>query len=129
MPLVIGLFDSAANAALCLDNLAEADFRPGVTSLVMKTRADAEAIADLTGPLTGLSAGDVSERLASLGVSASDADRYARGVLAGGALIAVDAEDADAARSAAEMLGDAKARLIRTVGGPTDRGARNASRA
>lgn len=115
MPLVIGLFDQPANAALCLDNLAEADFGSSVTSLIMKTRADAEAIASVSGSLCGLSVGDLSKKLASLGVPSSDVDAYTRGVLDGGAFIAVDAEDADTARAAAEMLQDAKARLIRTV--------------
>lgn len=115
MPLVIGLFDTPNNAAQCLDNLAEADFGPSVTSLVMKTRADAKAIADVTGSLAGLSVDDLSKRLASLGVSSSDVSAYAGSILAGGALIAIDAEDTETARAAAEMLQDARARLIRTV--------------
>lgn len=115
MPLVIGLFDRPSNAALCLDNLAEADFGPSVTSLVMKTGVDAKAIANVSGSLSGLSVGDLSKKLASLGVPSSEVVAYGKGILDGGALIAVDAEDSDTARAAAEMLQDAKARLIRTV--------------
>jgi hypothetical protein len=111
--MVIGLFQSAADAAMCLDNLAEADFGPQTVSLIMKTRQDVEAIANVSGPWTGLSVDKLPTKLVSLGLSTQSAAEYEQGVLAGGVFIAISAGEAEDA--AAEMLSDARARAIRQI--------------
>ncbi len=117
MATVIGLFNTPSQAALCLDNLAEADFGPDTTSLVMDTPAAAEAVAHVAGSLAELPVEQLAKRLTDLGISPSDVAAYVAGIRAGGAFLAVDVDDADTARAAAEMLQDAHARLIQTVFG------------
>ncbi len=112
--MIIGLFATPSQASLCLDNLAEADFRPSDISLVMRTRRDMEELADASGPLTGLSPEDLYGRLVNLGLSPADAAMYRDGVLQGGVFVALSGAAPDAV--AAEMLGDAHARAIRVVG-------------
>jgi len=111
--MVIGLFQSAADAALCLDNLAEADFGPQTVSLVMKTRQEVEAIADVSGPWSDLSVDKLPAKLVGFGLSPEDVAEYEQGVLAGGVFIAISAGEAEDA--AAEMLRDARARAIRQI--------------
>ena len=113
--LVIGLFPSAADAAQCLDNLAEADFSSDDISLVMQTRAAVEEISDARGRLTGLSVADLARTLAELGRSALDVQSYVQGVRDGGVFIAIDKSDDDVAAVAEEMLQDGNARIIRKI--------------
>jgi hypothetical protein len=114
---VIGLFANPSQAALCLSNLAEADFRPPDISLVMRTRREVEELADISGPLTGLSPGDLHDRLVRLGLSLAEAAVYRDGVLQGGVFVALSGTVPDSV--AAEMLGDAAAQGIRVVGKAT----------
>jgi hypothetical protein len=117
--VVIGLFPDADLAGECLSNLEEADFAPEDLSVVMRTRAEVERLASVSGPLNGISPDDLADRLRELGLSASDAAAYRDGVLGGRVFVAVDA--GDAADAAKEMLADARAERIRAVGRPGDR--------
>lgn len=111
--MVIGLFPSADRAGECLSNLEEADFAPRSLSVVMRTRAEGNALANVSGALNGITPDDLARRLQAAGLSAADAASYRDGVLAGGVFVAVEAGDAeDAAR---EMLRDAQAQAIRTL--------------
>ena len=112
--MVIGLFASPSRAALCLSNLAEADFRPPDISLVMRTRREVEELANVSGPLSGLSPANLHGRLVRLGLSPAEAAVYRDGVLQGGVFIALSGTVPDSV--AAEMLGDAEAQSIRVVG-------------
>jgi hypothetical protein len=111
--LVIGLFPSPTEAALCLDNLAEADFGPNVISLVMSHRADVAKLADSAGPLNAISVEDLPAALGRLGLSPKDAQSYRDGVLAGQVFIAVTA--GGAASTVEEMLRDAGAVQVRVL--------------
>ena len=113
--LVIGLFPSAASAAQCLDNLAEADFSANDISLVMKTKSAVEEISDARGRLTGLQIADLARKLTELGRSAIDVQSYVQGVRDGGVFIAIDTSDDDVAAAAEEMLQDGNARHIREI--------------
>ena len=111
--MVIGLFRTPTAAALCLDNLYEADFGPQDISLVMKTKAEVEEIADVSGPWNCLPVAELPARLIGLGLSPPAADQYGEGVLKGGVFIAISAPVGEAA--AAEMLKDHGAQDIRLV--------------
>ncbi len=111
--LVLGLFATPEDAALALDNLAEADFGPSTLSLVMKSPQEVEKLADASGPLAGTTVAQLPGRLAQLGVSSKDAAAYQKGVLQGGVFIAISA--GTAAPAAAEMLKDANAQAIKVV--------------
>lgn len=113
--MVIGLFANPDLAGQCLSNLEEADFAPRSISVVMKTRQEVEQLADVSGPLNGISPDDLVTRLVQAGLSATDAAAYRDAVLRGGVFVAVNPGHAqDAAK---EMLGDAQGQNIRVVGG------------
>ena len=112
--MVIGLFPSPDLAGECLSNLEEADFAPRDLSIVTRTRAEADALAHISGRLHGVTPDELARRLQAAGLSAADAGRYRDAVVAGGVFVAVEAGDAaDAAR---EMLQDARAREVRVLG-------------
>ncbi len=111
--IVIGLFPTASDAALGLNNLAEAEFDFRGVSLVMNSPREVEALAEASGPLNGLPLEQLPGRLATMGLASSDAAGYRDGVAAGGVFIAVDAPVG--AEAAAEILKDANARDIRII--------------
>lgn len=112
--IVIGWLAGPGPAALCLDNLAEADFGPDVVSVVMASRAGASEIAHSRGSLASAAWTDLPARLAALGLRANAAP-YTEAVARGGVFLAVDVADAEIAAAAAEMLGDAQASDVRTL--------------
>lgn len=113
--MVIGLFSNPDLAGQCLSNLEEADFAPKSISVVMKTRQEVERLADVSGPLNGISPDDLVRRLAARGLSPTDAAAYRDAVLQGSVFVAVSAGHAEDA--AKEMLADAQGQNIRVVGG------------
>lgn len=112
--MVIGLFPSANHAAVCLSNLAEAEFPNRDISVVAQGAYSANELARVTGPLQGLSADDLGRRLRALGLAPAAADVYVEGVRRGEVFLAVSAEGADEA--AAEILQDHGAENIQEVG-------------
>jgi hypothetical protein len=116
---VIGLLASAEDAALCLTNLAEADFAPAMLSLVLRTPADVAEIARLTGPWNALPLDQLGRALSQTGLSAAEAAEYVDAVRSGRAFLAIAAADADVAAAAQEMLEDSRGRAIRVL--PIDR--------
>jgi hypothetical protein len=112
--LVIGILPTPGDVALCLDNLAEAEYSPKDISLVMRSRQDVEKLAAVSGALTGLALGALPVRLSELGLSSQEVAGYQNSVLSGGAIVAVEAptgsEDA-----AAEIIADAHGRDIRVL--------------
>jgi hypothetical protein len=111
--MVIGLFPSPDHAAVCLSNLAEADFRPSNLSVIMKTTAASRALAEATGRLSGVSLDQLPNTLIGLGVPPESAAAYRDEVQRGGVFLAVDAVGADDV--AKEMLEDHGAQSIRMV--------------
>ncbi len=111
--MVLGLFSTASEAALCLDNLAEADFDSHDISLVMKTRQDVDKIARVSGALTGLAPDELAARLVGFGLPAERAETYKAGVLNGEVFIAITPPSGE--DSAAEMLKDANAEAIQIL--------------
>ena len=114
--MVIGLFTSLDHAAVCLSNLAEADFAPKDISLIMKTPSAAHALAKTSGRLNSVAVADLPKTLVKLGLSPADAETYRDGVVRGGAFIAIAAPDADDA--AKEMLQDHQAEKVRNLPAP-----------
>jgi hypothetical protein len=113
--VVIGLFSSPDHAAVCLSNLAEADFSAKDLSVVMKTPSEARNFAETSGRLNAVPAADLPRDLIELGVSSADAMAYRDGILQGGVFVAVDAAGADDV--AQEMLKDHGAQNIRMLPG------------
>src|SRR5258708_33607921 len=105
--MVIGLFPSPDHAAVCLSNLAEADFRPSDVSVIMKTPGAARDLAEATGRLSAVPVADLPKALIELGVPPTSAAAYRDDVMRGGVFIAVDAAGAD--DTAKEMLQDHEA--------------------
>jgi hypothetical protein len=113
--VVIGLFSSPNHAAVCLSNLAEADFHSQDLSVVMRTPSEARNLAEASGRLSAIPAADLLQALIELGVSPADAAAYRDGVLQGGVFLAVDAAGADDV--AKEMLEDHGAQNVRVLRG------------
>jgi hypothetical protein len=111
--VVIGLFSSPDHAAVCLSNLAEADFSSKDISVVMQTPSEARGLANTTGRLNANPVADLPRALIELGVPPADAAAYHDGVMQGGVFMAVDAAGADDV--AREMLEDHGARNVRVV--------------
>ncbi|MBX6770974.1 MAG: hypothetical protein IRY83_04565 [Chloroflexi bacterium] len=110
---LLALLPTPERAALCLTNLAEAGFEPGVISVIARTPAQARDLAATTGPLNALPLSDLTAHLRSLGLPPTEAARYQAGVERGEILLILDAGDAeDAAR---ETLEDHDAHDIRAL--------------
>ena len=114
--MVIGYFTSLDHAAVCLSNLAEADFAPIDISLILSGPGAANALAKTSGRWNSVAVADLPKTLVKLGLSPADAEAYRDAVLRGGAFIAIAAPDADDA--AKEILQDHQAEMVRTIPTP-----------
>ena len=112
--IVIGILPTADDVASCLNNLAEAEFTPEDTSLIMRSKADAEKLAALSGTMNGLSPDALRARLIDLGLSTQDARLYSDAALAGSGVVAV-AAPAGSEDAAAEIIADSNGRNVRMI--------------
>lgn len=113
--LVIGLLPDLDVASLCLTNLAEADFADSDISIVTQNPRDAIQIGNVGGPLAGVNAETLANRLSGYGVPSVVAEAYPKGVAEGKVFIAI--RTSDAADAAAEMLGDSRAEAVQILRG------------
>ncbi len=113
--IVIGILPTADDVASCLNNLAEAEFAPEDTSLIMRSKAEVEELAALSGTLNGLTPDALSAKLIDLGLSSQDARLYSAAALAGSGVVAV-AAPAGSEGAAAEIIMDSNGRNVRTIG-------------
>jgi hypothetical protein len=114
--MVIGLFPSADAAGMCVTNLEEEDFSRRDISVVMQTPRAAADLANVSGPLNGLTVDALVERLIGLGLAPDVAGSYRDGIRRGGVFVAVAAGDAsDAAK---ETFADFQGQQVRVVGTP-----------
>ena len=112
--IVIGILPTADDVASRLNNLAEAEFAPEDTSLIMRSRADVEKLAALSGMMNGLSPDALLAKLSDLGLSSQDARLYSDAALAGSGVVAV-AAPAGSEDAAAEIMTDSNGRDVRMI--------------
>lgn len=112
--IVIGILPTADDVASCLNNLAEAEFAPEDTSLIMRSKADAEKLATLSGTLNGLTPDALRGRLTALRLSPEEAGIYSSAALAGSGVVAV-AAPAGSEDAAAEIIADSNGRNVRMI--------------
>jgi hypothetical protein len=113
--MVIGLFPSPDHAAVCLSNLAEADFGPDTLSVIMRTPGAAQNFAHATGRLSAIPVAELPPALVTLGIAPASAAAYRDAVLQGEIFLAVDAAGVD--DIAKQMLQDHGARDVQMIGG------------
>jgi hypothetical protein len=97
---------------VCLSNLEEEGFEPGALSVIMRTPAEARAIAQVSGPCQALAPDALAERLRSLGMTADNAERFRLGAQTGVVIVVSTDDAADAAQ---ETLTDHGATLVQTL--------------
>lgn len=112
--LLLGLVPNASSAEAAVNDFVEAGVSERRISLIMKDTATAEAIAGQSGPLRGISASALPDKLTGLGVSQSDAQALSAGVQSGQALIALPV-DGGSQSDAIQVLQSANGQHIITV--------------
>ena len=112
--IVIGILPTADDVASCLNNLAEAEFAPEDTSLIMRSKAEVEKLATLSGVLNGITPDDLRAKLIALHLSSGDAGLYSDAAIAGSGVVAV-AAPAGSEDAAAETIADSNGRNVRMI--------------
>lgn len=113
--MVIGIVPDRSKTETLLNNLSEADFKLKDVSVITRDVKARQSITDDAGPLKGIAPGELAATLAKLGMAKDEAQAYADAILQGWFLVAV-AVPHEAAAAAAEMLRDASAEKVRTLG-------------
>src|SRR5882724_11054378 len=112
--MIIGIFTQVDDAEGCLNNLAEADFKPSNISVVMATKEQAHVISDTSGIFTGTPVENLADALVKLGLK-KDALKYQSMVKKGGVFIAVAAQGKDQEEAVKEILKSQNGKLIKKI--------------
>ncbi len=113
--LVFGLLPTDSDAEIALNNLAEADYATRQISVLTSDPLRTAALTDTPGSWGRQTPDAAAERMRALGMVDADREAFRSGLNGGGVLIVVRTSR-DTADSAAELLRDQKATLVKLVG-------------